>query len=257
MGDQTNTPENQSNSGLFGGAASTPAPADTSAPEGEKADDAASAPNEKEMLMQRARLLGLTVSNNIGVDTLRDRIRAKMEALDAAEQTKEEPDEDEEVDEADIPEEVDFAPAAPAQTPAPAINALTGEPANAPKKSLRQKLHDEQMRLVRVRITCMDPKKKDLPGEIFTIANEYLGTVRKFVPFGEFTDDGFHVPFCIYTMMDERKFLNIRVTKDRRTGQTKVDSAWAKEFALEILPPLSEAELHRLATAQAAAGSID
>ena len=115
----------------------------------------------------------------------------------------------------------------------------------------------EQLKLVRVRITCMDPKKKDLPGEVLTVANEYLGTVRKFIPFGEVTDNGYHIPFVLYTMLDERKFLNIRVSKDPRTGRELVTSQWAKEFAIEILPQLTQLELSNLAIAQAAAGSID
>ena len=110
------------------------------------------------------------------------------------------------------------------------------------------------MRLVRLRITNMDPKKKDLPGEILTVANDYLGTVRKFIPFGEVTDNGYHVPYCLYMMMKERRFLNIRTTK--KNGQIQVSSGWATEFAFEELPPLTQHELDRLAAAQAAAGGI-
>jgi len=113
------------------------------------------------------------------------------------------------------------------------------------------------MKLVRLRIQNLDPKKKDLPGEIFTVANEYLGTVKKFVPYGEVTEEGYHVPYCIYRMMDARKFLNIRTVKDRRTGIERVESTWAKEFALEVLPQLTAKELAELANAQKAAGSFN
>jgi len=174
--------------------------------------------------------MGIEFSNNIGTETLRARIKAKLDGETKPEEPAVEDGE---------------------------INALTGEPVNVPKKSLRQQIYEEQMKLVRIRITCMDPKKKDLPGEIFTIANEYLGTVRKFVPFGEVTDDGFHVPYCIYTMLEERRFLNIRTRKDKRTGVEHPETSWAREFAIEILPPLTPDELKRLAIAQAAAGSID
>lgn len=193
----------------------------------ERAPDAPTM-NEKEVLMQRARLLGIEFSNNIGIETLRQRIAAKIEG-------------------------------APEPKPEPELeaNALTGEDPAAPKKSLRQELFDEEMRLIRVRITCMDPKKKDLQGEIFTVANEYLGTVRKFVPFGEATEDGFHIPKVIYTMLEERRFLNITTKRDRVTGAMVPSTNYAKEFAIEVLPPLTELELARLATAQAAAGSID
>ena len=120
--------------------------------------------------------------------------------------------------------------------------------------ALRKLMHATQMRLVRVRITNMDPKKKDLPGEIWTVANEYLGTVRKFVPYGEQTDDGFHIPYCLYRLLDSKRFLHIRDVKDRTTGIVRQDKVWAKEFSLDVLPTLTQGELDRLAAAQAAAG---
>lgn len=122
---------------------------------------------------------------------------------------------------------------------------------------IRKDLRDEQMKLIRLRITNMDPKKADLQGEIFTVANEYLGTVRKFIPYGEVTDGGYHVPYWIYQQMLERKFQMIRTVKDQRTGSLRPESRWMNEFALEVLPPLTQDELDRLATAQAAAGSMD
>ena len=230
MDNQTKDQKNTASLGIFSAAA----PAEDTTPEIVQLDPAA----ERELLMARARLLGVEFSNNIGIDTLRQRINAKLDADDSLAEP-----EIEEVEEV-------LAPAA-------TINALTGEASNAPKKTLRETIHDEQMKLVRIRVTCMDPKKKDLHGEVFTLANEYLGTVRKFVPFGEATENGFHVPYCIYTMMEERRFLNIRTVKDRRTGRDEVQSNYAKEFAMEILDPLTPIELAQLANAQAAAGSID
>lgn len=183
--------------------------------------------DELTMLKQRARMMGIEFSNNISLDTLKKRIADKMEGTT---------------------EEVKSV----------SINPLIGETEKPVRTmTLQQHLRNTQMKLVRLRITNMDPKKKDLHGEIVTVANEYLGTVKKFVPFGEVTDDGYHVPYCIYKSLDARKFLNIRTTKDRRTGQIKVESNWAKEFALEVLPQLTREELNRLATAQAAAGSLN
>lgn len=223
MDNQKQDDQAKQTSGIFSALAPEVAADETTTP---KLDPA----QEREVLMQRARLMGIEFSNNIGTDTLRQRINAKLD---------------------DEPE------APPEEAPVAETNALTGEASDAPKKSLRQEIYEEQMRLVRLRITCLDPKKKDLQGEIFTIANEYLGTVRKFVPFGEVTEDGFHVPYCIYTMMKERRFLNIRTVKDNRTGSIRTETSDALEFALEVLPPLTEAELKNLALAQAAAGSVD
>lgn len=185
-------------------------------------------PDELSVLKQRATMMGIQFSNNIGLETLRKKIEDKMEGCAEADA-------------------------------APQINPLAGETTTQPvkRKTLRQKLYDEQMKLVRIRVTNLDPKKKDLPGEVITVANEHLGTVRKFVPFGEVTDDGYHVPYCIYRFMEKRKFLNIRIVKDRRTGVERVESNWVKEFALEVLPQLTPQQIASLRTAQIAAGSVD
>ena len=202
-------------------------------------DDQALNPNADEqavdelpLLKERAKVMGIPFSNNISLETLRKRVADKMEGKDEA----------------------------------PEVNALTGDPEiaqamaakplnqKANEVALRKLMHATQMRQVRVRITNMDPKKKDLPGEIWTVANEYLGTVRKFVPYGEQTDDGFHIPYCLYRLLDSKRFLHIRDVKDRTTGIVRQDKVWAKEFSLDVLPTLTQGELDRLAAAQAAAG---
>lgn len=180
------------------------------------------APSEKEVLMNRARLMGITFSNNISVEKLRDKIAAKMAG-----------EEEEKQEQGAVQAEADDAPVS------------------------RQDLINASMKLVRIRIACLNPLKKDLPGEIFTVANDYIGTVRKFIPYGEATDDGYHVPFCIYQMLEEKRFLNIRTIKDRRTGTNRIEQKWVKEFAIEILPQLTKEELKQLAQAQIAAGSVD
>lgn len=184
--------------------------------------------DELSVLKQRAKLMGINFSNNISVETLRAKIEAHVTEREASDEEQ--------------------------------LNPLAGDVAGAApvsKMTLRQQLMEEQLRLVRVRITNLDPKKKDLPGEILTVGNEFIGTVRKFVPFGEVTDDGYHVPYVLYKLMENRRFLHIRTTKDKRTGKERIETQWAKEFALEVLPPLTEEELKRLANAQAAAGSVE
>ena len=121
---------------------------------------------------------------------------------------------------------------------------------------MREHLKQQSLKLVRIRISCLDPKKKDLPGEIFTVANEYIGTVRKFVPYGDATDDGYHVPHCLYEMLNNSQFLSIRTVKDKK-GNSRIETSYVRQFAIEVLPPLTPEELRELATAQQAAGSID
>lgn len=193
--------------------------------------------DEFSLLKDRARLMGLAFSNNIGIDALRKKVNTAMEngKSDASE------------DDAPIKN-----PLVQLESPSDApVEAKTPEV----KVSLRQYLQREQMKLIRIRITNMDPKKKDLPGEVITVANEYIGTVKKYIPYGEVSNEGYHVPYCIYEQLDSRRFLNIRVSKDPVTKQSRVETSWAREFSLEVLPPLTQKELAALATAQIAAGN--
>lgn len=194
--------------------------------EGEAAVD------ELTLLKERAKQMGIPFSNNISLETLRKRIADKMEG-------KDEP----EVNPLAGDSEIAAITAAPKKLDAKQ-NAL----------ALRKQMHREQMKLVRVRITNMDPKKKDLPGEIWTVANEYLGNVRKMIPYGEQTDDGFHIPYCLFRLLQSKRFLHIRTVKDHVTGLERQEKQWVKEFSLDVLPDLTKEELARLAAAQAAAG---
>ena len=61
----------------------------------------------------------------------------------------------------------------------------------------------------------LDPKKKDLPGEVVTFANEYLGTVRVFVPFGEQTEDGWHIRSYLKWNASQLEQAEVRAQKRR------------------------------------------
>lgn len=197
-------------------------------------EEQAQQPSELDMLKSRAKLMGITFSNNIGLDALKTKIEEHKQASEAKTQTQ-----------------------VTAQTNEQQPESQTeNQKKKAKTVSLRAHLQKEKMKLVRLRITNLDPKKKDLPGEILTTGNEYLGTVRKFVPFGEATDNGYHVPYCLYEMMRDRKFLSIKTRKGPK-GQTIVEQQMVREFALEILPPLTEAELARLSAAQLSAGGVE
>lgn len=184
-------------------------------------------PDELTVLKQRAKLMNISFSNNISLEKLRQKI------ADAQEGKASEPEQEE-----------------------PEVNPLEDKekaPVKETEAQMRQRIRLEQTRLIRVRIQNLDPKKKDLPGEIITVANEYMGTIRKFVPFGEATDNGYHIPYCIYEFLKNRKFLNIRVSNNGK----KIEQMWVREFAIEELPPLTQEDLDKLAAAQTAAGSTN
>ena len=169
---------------------------------------------ELALLKQRADVLGIKYSNNIGVDTLRTKVNEKLE------------------------------------------EATLGKESVLDKAALRKKVQDEQLKLVRIRLTCMNPAKKAWRGEIFTIANAYLGTVKKFVPYdARFYQNGYHVPFCIYRLLKDKTFLNIETREEK--GKTYVHTSYVPEFSIEVLPDLTPEELEELARAQQAGNRID
>lgn len=171
-------------------------------------------------LKARADLMNITYSNNIGADTLAQKIENKLAGIA-------DPD-DEKVQELPTKSEA----------------------------SRRMQMYNDNMKLVRLRISCLNPSKRDLPGEILTVSNRLLGTVRKFVQYGEATDNGFHVPYIIYKFMKNRKFLSIKQKKVRGTNQMVKEEQWVHEYAIEVLPMLTEAERQQLANQQAAANGM-
>lgn len=122
--------------------------------------------------------------------------------------------------------------------------------------SVRDYMYKTQMRLVRVRISNMDASKANLRGEFVTVANDYLGNVTKFIPFGEGTEAGYHIPFCIYQALKDKKFLQTRNVRSA-SGRERIETSWVSEYAIEILPPLSSEELADLAKRQAIANASE
>ena len=119
----------------------------------------------------------------------------------------------------------------------------------------RKRLRDEASALVRIRVTCMNPNKKEWDGEIITAGNAAVGTFKKFVPFHS-ADDGWHVPNIIYKQLVQRE-CQIFVTTTDGAGNKIRKGKLIKEFAIEVLPDLTEEELAELARRQAMAKSID
>lgn len=198
--------------------------------------------NELDTLKARADQMGITYKSNIGVEALKAKINAKLD---------DKPD----------PGDGDTTPEAGNDLPpvanAPTTTSPPAAPARAKTKSeIEQDIRDDQqknlMALVRVRITCLNPLKGQIKGEIITVANRYVGTVRKFVPFGEATDNGYHLPRILLNELKSRKFNSV-TTKKGPNGQLLPTQRLVPEFAIEELPALTQAELDKLASAQLAA----
>lgn len=178
-------------------------------------------PSELDLLKQRADQLGVQYHPNIGVEKLREKVTAALENS-----TPETPDEP----------EVVAAPAA----------ALT-------VSEQRLAVKQDATKLVRIRVACMNPNKKEWTGEIFTVSNKVVGTLRKFVPFNQ----EWHVPAMILKMMKRRQ-CQIFVNDVDRLGNKIRTGKLINEFAIEELPPLSPTEIRDLAQRQAmAAGTTE
>lgn len=102
--------------------------------------------------------------------------------------------------------------------------------------------------LIRVRVTCMNPAKKEWDGEIISVGSAKIGTYKKFVKFN--TEDGWHIPFIIYEYLKERK-CSVFFTEKDHLGQKVRKSKLVNEFNIEVLPSLTKEELKDLAQRQA------
>lgn len=105
-------------------------------------------------------------------------------------------------------------------------------------------------KLIRCRIQCLNPAKKEWPGEIFSVGSAKLGTFKKYVPFN--SPEPYHIPKIIYDMLLEKKCTVFYTETDNRGNKTR-KGRLVNEFAIEVLPPLTREELSDLARRQAMA----
>lgn len=179
-------------------------------------------PDELTTLKARAEQLGISFHPSIKLEKLRDKINAKLEG-----------------DAEEVAEEVVVA---------------AGAPKGETQSELRLRKRKEASELVRIRVTCMNPAKKEWDGEIITTGNSAVGTFKKYVPYNN--EDGWHVPRIIYNQLLERKCQIFVTDKDGRGNKVR-KGKMIREFAIEVLPQLTPAELRDLAQRQAIAKAID
>jgi hypothetical protein len=183
--------------------------------------------DELTVLKDRARLMGIKFHPSVGVETLRKKIQDELDGNKSDDLESEE------------------------DKPKASKEGLAFKPET--KLEMQLRLRKEASKLVRVNVTCMNPNKKDWPGEVFTFSNSFVGTHRKFVPFN--TTEGYHVPTVIYNMIVERQFVSHYTVTEN--GKPINKQKLVKEFAVEVLPSLTENELKDLAQRQALNKSID
>lgn len=215
-------------------------------------------PDELTSLKDKADLMGLSYHPSIGVDKLRAKVAEAIAAEGA-------PKRADEVVVAAAPVQAyqaeSLAPVAvdkprkaylsPKQHADQESIAVEGETVG--QKRVRQKRHANE--LIRVRVTCMNPAKKEWEGEIIAAGNNLVGTISKYIPFGN--DEGWHIPRIMYNVIRDRMAQIFITVTDPRTKQKVRKGKQIKEFAIEVLEPLTTEELKELAARQAASRSID
>ncbi|CAL9956775.1 hypothetical protein VPHD292_0022 [Vibrio phage D292] len=155
---------------------------------------------ELEALKERADLMGIKYSPNIGVDTLREKVNAQLE---------------------------------------------TEETGSVKVGSNRyQALRREAMKLVRVRVTNLNPSKKESEAE-FVRAGNRLVSASRLVPFETET----HIENILLNVLKGRQYC-IVVHEKNSEGKKVPVRKMRKEFQIEELPPLTEKELQELKESQ-------
>lgn len=199
---------------------------------------------ERVLLEEEAKSLNVRFNPKISSEKLQARIADKKNGVpDAVPKSKPAEPKDSKYD------NVDFS----GPSPEDISNARVGNN-DLPETSAqrRMRLYKDAARLVRVRVTCMNPNKRDYRGEFIAAGNGLIGIFRKFVQFGV----PYHVPYIIYQYMRDKQY-QMFVTVQDKYGNDIRKGQLVNEFAIEVLPMLTEEERKALATEQARTGRIE
>lgn len=182
--------------------------------------------DELAMLKQRADIMGIAYHPNIKLEKLKAKLAEKMEGV-ADEYADEE------------------AETIAASEEAMAANTFTPMVRETPAQ-LKAKRKQDSLRLVRIRIACMNPVKANMKGDIFSVGNSEIGMIKKYVPFN--AEQGWHVPNIILQELRNKQFVSHYDTKIGNKVVTK--TKLIPEYSIEILDPLTAEELKDLANRQ-------
>lgn len=176
--------------------------------------------DELTLLKEQAKKLNIGFSPNIGLDALKAKVKAVLENE------------------------------APVEEVAAPVAAVSLVETNGKR---RARLRKEANVLVRVIISCRNPSKKEWQGEVFTVSNSVIGTIKKYVPFD--TEEGWHVPVALYNMIKERQYQHFY--KVKVDGKEVTRGKLVPEFNVQLLSKLTKEELQELAQRQAITRSIE
>ena len=120
----------------------------------------------------------------------------------------------------------------------------TADAAPAPLTKAEKELHPMK-RLHRVIITCNDPQKADQSGDIISVSNSVIGSLRFYFHFNK----PWHVPEIVLETLKESKLFLHASRKDGREIITRE----VPRYNIQYLPALTEKERGRIADKQNAA----
>ena len=200
--------------------------------------------NDIETLRAKATGLGLTFSGNTGAATLQKKIDNATPSLLGG---------DEPLPELTPAKQV-VKGGPPSLAQLQTMNIQDIDPEN--QALVRQVVRAKALVLSRVRITNLDPNDAELYGALVTVMNKYTGKVSKYIPFGDGSENGYHVPQILLNHLIAQKFVLRKLRKGGQFGVKTYKTQMVPKYNIEILPDLTPDELEALAARQAASQSI-
>lgn len=181
--------------------------------------------DELSLLKQRADIMGIKYHPNIGIKKLKDMIEEKKEAPVTP---------------------VVYDPYAGEEAATIQAAQAAGDTFTQPQREtttqVNMRLRQEALKLVRIRVTNMNPLMGNLKGEIVSVGNAQIGFIKKYVPYN--AEAGWHVPQIVLNQLQQKKFMTHYEVK---VGNKKIKKhRLVPELAIEILPPLTAKELQDL-----------
>lgn len=224
----------------------------------EEALEAIAAMETVDQLREAATSINVKFSGNTGIDTLRAKLIEAVNNTPATDLPKTDGDLNflGSTDEDELPIQEAVKPEKPK---GPSLAELLEMDASKieDKQLRRQVVRAKAMRLHRVRITNLNPSDAQLSGAIVTVMNQYTGKVSKYVPFGDESENGYHIPEILLNHLKSQKFALRSEIKGGQFGVKKYKTKMINKFAIEELPMLSKGELEDLADHQRASHAID
>ena len=193
---------------------------------------------ELTILKNKADKMGITYNSNIGLAKLQARVdEAKGAEVDNFSEEKE--------------KFIEAAKLAALRMAGGNISKIINS--KLPKAQAKAQLMKQSTKLKRVSVTCLDPAKKDVPGQWMGVRNGMIPITKKYIPYdGRVT----HLPDIIINHLKEKECQVFKVVTDPITGDKSRKPTTQKMFSVSELNPLNDKEINELAEAQRSAGTI-